>query len=395
MLSRELAEGLLPQTLLFHGPDGSGKFLAAFTLAKLLNCENPVAVRSIERAERGGSEAGAAREGDVCAGHEGGPGGDAGCASCRSIERFSSTRVFVVCKSNLRNSFDLWGRYGVRRESAGCFLRDLRRLFLSVADEERHRKESEFLAETLREPRNVPDDAGRLVELARSLLDAQKTPVISIDRVRELQRFLWMKSGDGGVKVVIIDGAEAMSEEAQNSFLKISEETPPDSHIVVTCARRDLLKGTIQSRFRAYRFIRHSPRVFAEIARERFGAAGESPGGDPLDEPGYEPSGYDPLRMREYLARLRDESTGVQGILALVDEIVGRGQAVQFLSYVVHAAGAKIRSAPRLSAEEVCRGEALMKTADSHRSAITRNSANPELSLTDFLLNNQRDIVQW
>ena len=41
MLSQELAGGLLPQTLLFHGPDGTGKFLTAIELAKLLNCENP------------------------------------------------------------------------------------------------------------------------------------------------------------------------------------------------------------------------------------------------------------------------------------------------------------------------------------------------------------------
>jgi DNA polymerase III delta prime subunit len=375
MLTQELAEGLLPQTLLFHGPDGSGKFLAAVEVAKLLNCENSVA-------------------GEI--GDDAGPGGV--CVSCRSIDRFSSKNVFLVCKSNLRNTFDLWGRLGVREGSADWFLRDLRRLYLSLADEERYRKETEYLAEALRDTERTLAGTGELIEFARGLVDVQRTPVISIDRIRELQRFLWMKSGGGRCKVAIVDGAERMSEEAQNSFLKISEDTPPDSVILVTCTRKELLKDTVQSRFRAYRFVDLAPAVRAEIARERFGHTkaavldGTAPGA--ADTAGAKTE-YDPSRMGEYLRRLSGASFRLGGILELIDDIVENGQTVQFLSYIIDVSRERLRSENSPSAAMAYRAESVMKAADFHRGAIRSSSANQELSLTDFILNNYRYIVQW
>jgi DNA polymerase III delta prime subunit len=361
MLSQELAGGHLPQTLLFHGPEGSGKFLTAVELAKLLNCERPV----IERP----------------------PGGDApycDCVSCRSIDRLSSKNVFFVCKSSLRNTFDAWGKSGVKAGSAVWFIRDIRRLFLSVADEERYRKEAEYLAEALRDPESALSSADKLLEVSRGLVEAQKAPIISIDRVRELQRFLWMKSGAGRCKVVIVDGAERMSEEAQNSFLKISEDTPPDSVILITCTRKELLKDTIQSRFRAYRFVDLQPAVRAEIARERFGCS---------DAPGSKVE-YDPSRMGEYLRRLSEAFPRLRGVLELVDDIVESGQTVQFLSYIIDMCRERLRSEGNPSAERAYRAESIMKTADFHRRAIRTSNANQELSLTDFLLNNSRNIIQ-
>jgi DNA polymerase-3 subunit delta' len=369
MLSRELAESHLPQTLLFHGPEGSGKFLAAVELAKLLNCERPVV-----ESPRGDDDA------PRC-----------GCASCRSIDRLSSKNVFFVCKASLRNTFDAWEKCGVRAESAVWFIRDIRRLFLSVMDEERYRKETEYLAEALRDPENVFSGADKLLEVARGLLEAQKTPIIPIDRVRELQRFLWMKSGSGRCKVVVVDGAERMSEEAQNSFLKISEDTPPDSVILITCTRKELLKDTIQSRFRAYRFVDLSPAVRSEIARERFGGEDVPGAADALGGK----VEYDPARMADYLRRLSEASPRLRGVLELVDDIVESGQTVQFLSYIVDTCRERLRSVVLPSAERTYRAESVMKTADFHRRAIRISNANQELSLTDFLLNNSRNIIQW
>jgi DNA polymerase-3 subunit delta' len=369
MLSQELTGDHLPQTLLFHGPDGSGKFLTAVELAKLLNCERPVAGPMADD------------DAPCC-----------GCVSCRSIDRLSSKNVFFVCKASLRNTFDAWERFGVKAQSADWFIRDIRRLFLSVADEERYRKESEYLEEALRDPESALSDVDDLLKFARSLVDAQKTPIISIDRVRELQRFLWMKSGDGRCKVVIIDGAERMSEEAQNSFLKISEDTPPDSVIPITCTRKELLKDTIQSRFRAYRFVDLPSSTRAEIARERFGYADAAPIGGTLLDVKVE---YDTSRMGEYLRRLSEASPRLGGVLELVDDIVGNGQTVQFLSYIVDMCRERLRSEERPSAERAYRAESMMKTADFHRRAIRISNANQELSLTDFLLNNCRNIIQW
>jgi DNA polymerase III subunit delta' len=52
LLSRAIARGTLPQSLLFAGPEGVGKRLTAIALAQALNCERPVPLGDI-RADMG------------------------------------------------------------------------------------------------------------------------------------------------------------------------------------------------------------------------------------------------------------------------------------------------------------------------------------------------------
>ncbi len=73
---------------------------------------------------------------------------------------------------------------------------------------------------------------------------------ISIDIVRELQKFLLLKTtGKGDIRrIVIIEHAHKMTTEAQNAFLKLLEEPPADTLIMLTAhSARDLLP-TITSR---------------------------------------------------------------------------------------------------------------------------------------------------
>lgn len=75
-------------------------------------------------------------------------------------------------------------------------------------------------------------------------------PTIGIDNVREITQFVRLKSTHGGDinRVVIVEHAEHMTPEAQNALLKILEEPPADTIIILTAAAPVLLLPTIVSR---------------------------------------------------------------------------------------------------------------------------------------------------
>lgn len=73
---------------------------------------------------------------------------------------------------------------------------------------------------------------------------------ISIDVVRELQRFLQLKTTGKRTfrRAVLIEHAETLTTEAQNAFLKILEEPPSDTVILLTASTAQGLLPTICSR---------------------------------------------------------------------------------------------------------------------------------------------------
>jgi hypothetical protein len=73
---------------------------------------------------------------------------------------------------------------------------------------------------------------------------------ISIDAIRELQHFLQLKTlGTKPLRrAVIIEHAEGLTIEAQNAFLKLLEEPPADTILVLTADNQRALLPTILSR---------------------------------------------------------------------------------------------------------------------------------------------------
>jgi DNA polymerase-3 subunit delta' len=72
--------------------------------------------------------------------------------------------------------------------------------------------------------------------------------VISVDQLREIERMTSLNPYEGTTRVVIIDPADAMSEDAQHAFLKTLEEPPPHVVFVLVSAKGDRLLETIHSR---------------------------------------------------------------------------------------------------------------------------------------------------
>lgn len=70
-----------------------------------------------------------------------------------------------------------------------------------------------------------------------------------IDKVREIKRHLTFKAtGKGEIRGVVIETADEMTIEAQNAFLKILEEPPEDTIIILCAGSEDDLLPTIRSR---------------------------------------------------------------------------------------------------------------------------------------------------
>jgi len=76
---------------------------------------------------------------------------------------------------------------------------------------------------------------------------------ISVDQAREIARFLSLTPGEGAWRVVIIDSADALNINAANAILKILEEPPSQSVILLVSHNPGKLLPTIRSRCRQLR----------------------------------------------------------------------------------------------------------------------------------------------
>jgi len=81
---------------------------------------------------------------------------------------------------------------------------------------------------------------------------------ITIKQVRKVQEFLSYKSYNGGFKIVIVDEAEKMNQEAQSCFLKTLEEPKGQTIIFLVTSKPDMLLSTIISRCQTVKFFRPS-----------------------------------------------------------------------------------------------------------------------------------------
>ncbi|MBI4395925.1 MAG: DNA polymerase III subunit delta' [Elusimicrobia bacterium] len=103
---------------------------------------------------------------------------------------------------------------------------------------------------------NHPDVLWMNFEYQAQLLKepVEKQKALKIDTVREMERSLRMKPFEAQRKIVILDPAESLVEAAAHALLKILEEPPPNTHLVLIAADAGQLLGTIRSRCQWVRF---------------------------------------------------------------------------------------------------------------------------------------------
>jgi DNA polymerase III subunit delta' len=75
----------------------------------------------------------------------------------------------------------------------------------------------------------------------------ERTEIV-VEDVRAVADFLRLTPAEGGFRVVVIDGAEALNRNAANALLKVLEEPPPRAVLLLVCAAPGRLPPTIRSR---------------------------------------------------------------------------------------------------------------------------------------------------
>ncbi|MDF0599769.1 DNA polymerase III subunit delta' [Psychromarinibacter sp. C21-152] len=99
---------------------------------------------------------------------------------------------------------------------------------------------------------------------------------ITVDEVRRLKHFFELSAADGGRRVVIVDAADEMNTSAANALLKLLEEPPADTTLLLIAHQPSRLLPTILSRCRR---LRCRSLDAPEIA-EALAQAGADPGPD-------------------------------------------------------------------------------------------------------------------
>jgi DNA polymerase-3 subunit delta' len=78
--------------------------------------------------------------------------------------------------------------------------------------------------------------------------------IIRVKPIRELEREANFRPFEGAARVFIIEDAEYMNEPASNALLKVLEEPPPTTHLILTTTNPTALLATIRSRCQVIRF---------------------------------------------------------------------------------------------------------------------------------------------
>ena len=94
-----------------------------------------------------------------------------------------------------------------------------------------------------------------LVSITRSVnqdTDRMRNEIVAED-IRKLNRFFGLSATDGGRRVVIVDAADEMNETAANALLKMLEEPPARTTLLLISHQPSALLPTIRSRCRTLR----------------------------------------------------------------------------------------------------------------------------------------------
>jgi len=276
-LIQDIKAGVLAPAMLFSGPSASGKGTTALELGRIISCEG--------EAEW-----------------------NCGCSSCSRYRRLINPDL--LCLGPRSFSAEI-------AASAATFLRDAapenrnqasRLLFIRSVqkllarfnpvlweDDPKASKVS-VLANALEENLDEIDQDSNLQGSGVRSQDARSSiakladtvlknafklesegmgETIPIAQLRRAASWAWL-APSGRRKLLLIENADRMQEEARNSLLKLLEEPPARVSIALTSSQPGSMLPTVLSRLRPYRFIARDAAVENEVIRRVFRDEGRS-----------------------------------------------------------------------------------------------------------------------
>lgn len=206
ILSRSMKLGRAAGTYLLYGPEGTGRWLLAVSYAALLNCEKPQNV---------------AGDSEVMV-----PCGE--CRNCRNIFSLSFEGLHLAVpipphNNKLDDAIDLT---------------------------------NEVIQQKREEPFRI--------------LSSSASTNIPVAMAREIRRRLSLKATTGVKRVVIFYQMERMKTASADALLKLIEEPPADTTIMLIAANPDTLLPTIQSRAQKIKVDTSPTKVIEDYLRQRY-----------------------------------------------------------------------------------------------------------------------------
>jgi DNA polymerase III delta prime subunit len=184
---------------------------------------------------------------------------------------------------------------------------------------------------------------------------------VRIAQVRALQAELRLRTSEGGARVAVIADAEWLNQESQNALLRLLEEPPPRTSLVLVTASPAGLLATVRSRCQRYAFPSAPP---------------ADPAGDAASEA--------ERAIAERLAAL--PRAGLVDVLDWAEEYRGaRAEAAEGVAQLLGAASAWLRHDVRRRAAESAPAGELEVRAEAFRElqacrkALAQRNANPQM----------------
>jgi DNA polymerase-3 subunit delta' len=209
--------GKVSHAYIFYGPEGTGKDAAAVEFAKLLNCNDPV--NGEEACDK--------------------------CKNCIEIDSFrSSLMKFTTALPTGKSS----------------------------ADDDSNpleKLDKEDFAIYLEEMEIKAGDKYHKIFLPRA-------NDIRISSIRQIKKEIYLTGSAGKKKVFIISGCDRMNTQSANSLLKILEEPPRDSILLLTTSKINSLLPTIIGRCQKIKFNNLPKEEILKYIYEKFPGAGNS-----------------------------------------------------------------------------------------------------------------------
>ncbi len=199
----------LPHALLLTGPEGVGQLAIARALSQFINCLNP-------------------QQGDSC--------GE--CSQCKKNQK--------------------------------CIHPDIKFIYPIISAKESGKQ---LLAEDSMDsfrPMIVKNPYATLEDWSQLSGGENKQLIINVHEMRALKRNIFLKAFEASIKVIIIWYAEKMNVQAANAFLKLLEEPPDQTMLILTCSDSSKLLTTIRSRCQQLRLERLDTSSIAAFMRESY-----------------------------------------------------------------------------------------------------------------------------
>jgi DNA polymerase-3 subunit gamma/tau len=263
LLWSDISGGTLAPSMLFSGPQASGKGSTALELGRILSCEQSGAW-------------------------------NCSCPACTRHRQLIHPDLLLLgprhFSAEIAASAAAFLRDPPAQAARFLFIRSVRKLLARFSpvlweDEPKIAKLNPYI-QSLEEDLDELDitaggDLKKTVDgILKNSFKLEAEGVGDLIPVSHIRRATWWSrlAPQGKRKLMVIENADHMRDEARNSLLKILEEPPETVTLLLTSSHPGALLPTILSRLRPYRFIARDKAVEADVIRKIFRESREQAG---------------------------------------------------------------------------------------------------------------------